>query len=105
MTTPTLSEPIVIAKWWKDRAGNAIQVRLSTYEGHNLIDVRTWHSGDDGVLRPTTKGIACSLKHLPTIIDALNAALRKADELGLIDTGAPPLGQRNQQHEQEEWMP
>jgi hypothetical protein len=50
----------------------------------------------------TTKGLACSLKHLPTIIDALTAALRKADELGLIDTGAPPL--RSKQHEQQdEW--
>jgi hypothetical protein len=44
----TLTEPITIAEWWKNRRGEAIRVRLSTYEGHNLVDLRSWYSGDDG---------------------------------------------------------
>ena len=38
--TPTLSEPITIAGWWKNRGSQAIRVTLSTYENRNLIDLR-----------------------------------------------------------------
>jgi hypothetical protein len=71
---PILPEPIIISEWWKNRGGESIRVRLSTYEGHNLVDLRTWWVGDDGKLKPG-KGFACAVKHLPKLADALAKAL------------------------------
>jgi hypothetical protein len=59
-------------------------VRLSSYEGRNLIDIRSWHPSDDGVLKPG-KGFACTVKHLPKLIAVLTKAEAKARELGLIE--------------------
>jgi hypothetical protein len=79
-----LDEPLTVAEWWKNRQGQSIRVRLSTYEGFNLIDVRTWFVGDDGVLKPG-KGFACRIQHLPKLIDTLTTALARARELGLFE--------------------
>jgi hypothetical protein len=84
MSKPTLSQPVEIAKFWKNRKGEAIVVRLSEYEGHILIDQRTWFTAQDGTLKPG-KGLACSVRHLPELVTGLNKALAKARELGLID--------------------
>ena len=42
MTRPTLSEAITASEWWKNRRGESIRVTLSTYDGRNLVDLRTW---------------------------------------------------------------
>jgi hypothetical protein len=86
MTRTALSEPIVIAQWWRNRRGEAVRVRLSTFEGHNLIDIRTWHSAD-GKLVPG-KGFAASVRHLPRLAAALVKAVTKATELGLTTDDA-----------------
>jgi Transcriptional Coactivator p15 (PC4) len=82
----TLTEPLVIAEWWKNRRHESIRVRLSSYEGRALIDVRTWY-GEDGKLKPG-KGFAATVKHLPRLATEIAKALAKARELGLIDDGA-----------------
>jgi Transcriptional Coactivator p15 (PC4) len=78
-----LPEPITVAEWWKNRRGESIRVRLSTYEGRNLADVRTWYT-EDGKLKPG-KGFAAEVKHLPRLADAIAKAEAKARELGLIE--------------------
>lgn len=80
-----LQEPITIAEWWKNRRGESIRVRLSTYEGRNLADVRTWYT-EDGKLRPG-KVFAVEVKHLPQLARALAKAALQARQLGLIDDG------------------
>jgi hypothetical protein len=87
MSKPTLSQPVEIAKFWKNRKGEAIVVRLSTYEGHDLVDVRTWYTGSDGRLAPG-KGLACSVRHLPELVAALNKAVVVARTRGLLDEKA-----------------
>jgi hypothetical protein len=77
-----LREPLTISEWWRNRSGASIRIRLSTFEGHNLIDIRTWHSAD-GKLVPG-KGLAVGVKHLPRLAAALAKAVAKATELGLI---------------------
>lgn len=79
-----LSEPIIIDRWWKNRAHDAIYVRLAPYEGQSLLDIRVWITGSDGITKPT-KGLSCRVKHLPRLHAALTRALAKAHELGLID--------------------
>lgn len=82
----SLPEPIMIAKFWKNRARNqSVHVTLSEYEGHCLINVRIYSTGTDGIDRPTPKGVSMSVRKLPEIADALARALAIAKELGLIE--------------------
>jgi hypothetical protein len=81
MTRP-LDEPIIIRQWWKNRAGEAVRVTLSTYADRNLVDLRTWFTAD-GKLHPG-KGLAADVRHLPRLAAALTKAEAKATELGLI---------------------
>jgi hypothetical protein len=80
----SLSQPIEIVKFWKNRKGEAIVVRLSPYEGHVLIDQRAWFMARDGTLKPG-KGLACSVRHLPELAAALDKAVAEARARGLID--------------------
>ncbi|MGY4358642.1 hypothetical protein ACVWZR_007766 [Bradyrhizobium sp. i1.3.1] len=85
--TGQLPEPIVIAKFWKNRARNeSLRVSLSEYEGHCLINVRIYSTGTDGIDRPTPKGVAMGIGKLPELAKAINAALDKAQVLGLLKT-------------------
>ena len=83
---PTLSEPVEIAKFWKNRRRvESLHVSLSEYEGHALINVRIYATGTDGIDRPTTKGVAMSIRKLPELAKALARAEAKAVELGLLE--------------------
>ncbi|OSJ22157.1 hypothetical protein BSZ19_47085 [Bradyrhizobium japonicum] len=87
---PSLPAPIEIAKFWKNRARNeSLHVSLSEYEGHCLINVRIYSTGTDGIDRPTPKGVAMSIAKLPELAKAINAALDKAQLLGLVKSDAP----------------
>ena len=55
---------------------------LSTYDGRNLVDLRTWYT-TEGRLKPG-KGFAAEIRHLPRLAAALAKAEAKATELGLI---------------------
>jgi hypothetical protein len=81
-----LAEPIEIAKFWKNRRrSESVHVTLSEYEGHNLINVRVYATGADGIDRPTTKGVAMGIGKLPELARALAKAEAKARELGLLE--------------------
>jgi len=82
-TRPTLAEVITIDEFWKNRAGQAVKISLSTFQGRNLIDVRTY-STVDGKLKATVKGFAADIKHLPRLTAAFAKAEARARDLGLI---------------------
>ena len=60
--------------------------RLSTFEGRNLVDIRQYFTNEQGQNRPTSKGVAMVVLRLPDLARAVNKALAKARELGLINT-------------------
>jgi hypothetical protein len=78
------SEPVEIAKFWRNRRGEAVIVQLREYEGHVLADARVNFTNKEGQLQPTGKGISISVHRLPELAAALAKAERKARELGLI---------------------
>jgi hypothetical protein len=78
-----LEAPIILDRWWKNRAHDAVYVRLAPFKEHTLIDIRVWETAADGITRPA-KGFSCAAKHLPRLIAALNKASAKAKELGLL---------------------
>jgi hypothetical protein len=84
MSCPTLSEPIIIAQFWRNRRAEAITVQLSTYQGRNIVDLRTWYTSPEGKLKPSAKGLAAEARHLPQLAKALVKACSRARELGLI---------------------
>lgn len=84
-TRPTLPEPIQVAKFFKNRRKDVIVVALSTFEGRNLVDVRQYFQNERGQDRPTSKGVAMVVNRLPDLAKAVNQALAKARDLGLID--------------------
>lgn len=86
---PPLAEPIEIAKLWKNRQRQiAIVVSLSSYEGHNLINIREYFTDRAGCMRPSTKGLSAVVRRLPELSKALSRALQKARELNLLPEGS-----------------
>jgi hypothetical protein len=84
----TLDEPIVVDKFWRNRQHDAIVTTLSTFEGRNLVDVRMHRLSTAGRLVPTPKGVSLVVLRLPELAAAVNKALAKARELGLLDDEA-----------------
>jgi hypothetical protein len=80
-----LPEPVVVDKWWANRRHDAIVTTLQSYLGHNLIDLRKHAMGRDGVLKPTSKGITIKVTRLRDLRQAIEKAIKKAEDLGLID--------------------
>jgi hypothetical protein len=83
-TRPTLAEPVMVAKFWANRKGDAVFVQIKEFEGHVLIDLRKHFKDDDGRLLPTKKGLSLTVSRLPDLAKAIKQAERKAHELGLI---------------------
>jgi len=86
---PAETEPIEIAKFWKNRKGDAVVVRLTSYNGFDLVDIRT-HFTDkaDGKLKPG-KGFTCNVRLLPELSAALDRATTRARDLGLLRDEKP----------------
>lgn len=81
---PKLDEPVQISSFWKNRRHDAIVTTLSTFEGRNLVDIRTHVMDRKGCLVPTPKGVSIVVDRLAELADAVNKALAKAKEMGLI---------------------
>ena len=81
-----IPEEIIVSRFHKNRAHDAVQVSLKSFEGMNLCDVRTFVMRA-GILVPTTKGISVVIPRLPDLAKAINKALAKAKELGLLADG------------------
>jgi hypothetical protein len=82
---PKLTEAIVCGEFWRNRGGESVRVQLREYQGRVLVDVRVHRTDTDGILKPTTKGVALSIRKLPKLTAAIGKALIKARELGLVE--------------------
>lgn len=80
-----LAEPVIVSEFWANRRGKSVRVQFREYEGATLIDIRKHYTASDGTLRPTAKGIALALRRLPELAAAINKAVTRAHELGLLD--------------------
>jgi Transcriptional Coactivator p15 (PC4) len=64
-----------------------VRVELGKVNGTPIVNVRRWFTPPDGELaRPTRRGLAFALKHLPTLAALLNEALHHARVKGLLPT-------------------
>jgi Transcriptional Coactivator p15 (PC4) len=79
-----ISETIEIAKFWRNRQGEAVIVCFREYQGRALIDCRVHFTNKEGKLQPTNKGLSLVLARLPDLAAALNKAMQQARALGLL---------------------
>jgi hypothetical protein len=79
------NEPIEVHKMSRDRRGNALVFSLKSYQGRAFFDLRTYYTDQDGIFKPTAKGVTASPSKLPEIAKAIVKAVNRARELGLID--------------------
>lgn len=82
---PELAEPVVVDQFWANRRHDAIITELSTFKGHNLVNVRKHAMSREGRLVPTGKGVAINVTRLRDLAKAVDKAIARAVELGLID--------------------
>jgi hypothetical protein len=76
-------EPITIDQF-PIKAGEQVRLILENYCGNNVVNLRKWFTAEDGTLRPTRSGISLSIRHLPQLAAAFNAALVAAQARGLV---------------------
>jgi hypothetical protein len=76
-------EPATIAEWQLN-SRESVRVELHEFKGTKLIGIRKWFTAANGAMAPGKHGINLGLKHLPRLAAAVNDALLKAREEGLI---------------------
>jgi hypothetical protein len=64
----------------------AVRIEISDYRGQLIFDLRRCFYPDGEPPRPTKKGLACAVKHLPALAALLNEALHHARVKGLLPT-------------------
>ncbi len=85
---PELLEPVVVDRFFPNRGRkDVITTTLQTFKGHTLVDLRKHVHDKEGKIHPTAKGITMKVTCLSDLQNAINKALAKAQELGLLDGG------------------
>jgi hypothetical protein len=72
---------------WTINSRERMRVRLDTYQGRDIIDLRRWFSTGGDEYRPG-RGLTVSVRHLPALAEALQRALADATAIGLLEGGA-----------------
>ncbi|GGI23775.1 hypothetical protein [Bradyrhizobium guangdongense] len=88
---PELAEAIPF-RFFKNRRKDVVAVTLQPFtpagkETINVVDVRLFAMDRSGANVPTPKGVSMSVNRLPDLHEAVTKALKKAQELGLLDGG------------------
>jgi hypothetical protein len=63
----------------KKNTREEIRVSRGAFNGHDLVNLRVWFEGDDGVMRPGKQGIAFRVGLLREILEALNKAATETE--------------------------
>ena len=79
-----MTEPLIIASWRKN-SRETLMVKLDTFKGASILDLRTWYEGGGGQLRPGRSGLTIAIRHLPRLSQALCEALATASASGLLE--------------------
>jgi hypothetical protein len=60
-----------------------IRAEISASNARQIFNVRRWYRAEEGSIRPTKKGLACAVRHLPAEAALLADALARARSSGL----------------------
>ena len=73
--------PVTLAEWPRN-SRETVRVRLDLFSGQVVVDCRSWWRDAKGELRPGKSGLTLSVRHLPALAAAVNAALDHARSAG-----------------------
>lgn len=76
-------EPIVIGDFALN-SKDTIRAALDEFNGARIVNFRKWFCDKDGSDKPTRKGIAFAVRHLPAFAALVNDALARARADGLL---------------------
>src|SRR5271156_2000097 len=76
-----VSEPNLVEFALNSR--EVIRAEIDEFNGRTIKNLRRWFRANDGRMRPTPKGLACAIRHLPALADLISEALLRARENGL----------------------
>jgi hypothetical protein len=62
---------------------DVIRAEISAFSDRQTFKVRRWYRAHGGSIRPTPKGLACAIRHLPAEAALLADALERARTSGL----------------------
>jgi hypothetical protein len=79
--TTQKAEPILVSEWSRN-AREMIRVRLDSFQGTQIVDIRSWYPSGDA-WKPGKSGITLSTTHLTALANALTKALEEAKNKGL----------------------
>jgi hypothetical protein len=65
-----------VAKFWANRGGEAIIVKLVNYGNKRFIEIRKHFTNREGKFSPTHHGVTLSIRKLPDLLKALTKAAR-----------------------------
>ena len=77
------SEVHSLRTFTKNARGEEIRVSVETFNGHRILNLRTWYRGEDGQMRPGKQGIALKVELLLDLRQALDLM---AEAEGVGDT-------------------
>jgi hypothetical protein len=61
---PTLAEPVLVAKFHANRRGDIVVIALRQIEdGPPILDIRKFFTDENGIMRPTKKGVSVDCDH------------------------------------------
>ena len=69
-----MADAVFIERFWRNRKGEAVTVEIKKLDEGNVIDVRIWFTDRDGILKPSNKGICCSIRKLPDLARVITRA-------------------------------
>jgi hypothetical protein len=78
-----MADGFAVAEWPRN-SREIVRVSLTTYNGHPVVDIRTWYRDRAGDTKPGRAGLTLGMKHLPDLADALARALAEATARGLV---------------------
>jgi len=78
-----VDDALIVAEWpLNDR--EIARVSIEKFKDARLINCRKWFRTENGELRPSKRGIALVLRHLPKLAEAFTLALSIARDRGLL---------------------
>jgi hypothetical protein len=82
---PAAGFPINIAAWPRN-SRDIVRIDLNRFKGRFTIEVRVWWKDSGGQFKPSRDGITFGVEHLPHLAEGVVAALRRAEQFGLVET-------------------
>jgi len=85
---PALAEPIEVTKFFANRKGDIVVIAIRQIEdGPPILDIRKFFTDENGIMRPTKKGVSVAIIRAPDVLDGVTKAVTLARQLGLLKSG------------------